>query len=287
MVLHETNIYSSYGCPVKGIGGAKASRPVSADATDVLNGTFISMRSPAFQFYPADWLSDEQCSLYSLEEEGAYIRLICYCWREGTIPADPEKCAKLIGKGCSTNLARVVQGGFLQDPSNKDRMIHPRLEQERAKQMAWKSKCSIGGKHSQQQQKVTKTRVVQVDTNKGSSTLLLQSSSSSSDIDIVSQASEIYALYPRKVGRPKAIQSIVKSIKAFGFEDIKAKTALYAKTINGKEQQFIPHPTTWFNQQRFNDDPATWNSDSFGGNGHADAIQPELSDAELIRQSQQ
>jgi hypothetical protein len=44
-------------------------------------------KAPAFQFYAADWLADEAASVMSLEEEGAYIRDLCYCWREGSIPA--------------------------------------------------------------------------------------------------------------------------------------------------------------------------------------------------------
>lgn len=213
------------------------------------------MNAPAFQFYPADWLADERCCLYSLEEEGAYIRLLCYCWREGSIPSDPEKCSKLIGKGCSTTLARIVQGAFSKDPSNGDRMVHQRLQRELERQQEWKSKCSIGGHKSQESQRLRKTRVVQQDPNKGSSTLQSSSSSSSS---ISVQAAEIYELYPRKVGRPKAVQSICKAISKFGFEFVKQRTATYRESVNGKEQEFIPHPTTWFNQERFNDDPNTW-----------------------------
>jgi putative transposase len=42
-------------------------------------------KDPAFQFYAADWLADEAVSVMGLEEEGAYIRALCYCWREGSI----------------------------------------------------------------------------------------------------------------------------------------------------------------------------------------------------------
>jgi len=49
-------------------------------------------KAPAFQFYAADWLADEAVSVMSLEEEGAYIRALCYCWREGSIPADEDNC---------------------------------------------------------------------------------------------------------------------------------------------------------------------------------------------------
>lgn len=53
--------------------------------------------SPAFQFYPRDWLSDSNVSSMSYEQEGWYIHLICYCWMEGKIPANPALALRLVG----------------------------------------------------------------------------------------------------------------------------------------------------------------------------------------------
>lgn len=105
------------------------------------------MKSPAFQFYPTDYLGSQRVQMLSLEEEGAYIRLICYCWQHGSIPADPDKCARLIGKGSSTTLARVVQAMFVNS-DNPEELRHDRLDEQRDKQAAWKQKCSDGGKKS-------------------------------------------------------------------------------------------------------------------------------------------
>ena len=66
------------------------------------------MKAPEFQFYPADWLSSQRVALRCLEEEGAYIRLLSFCWQHGSIPNDPEKMAWLIGKGASTTLATTL-----------------------------------------------------------------------------------------------------------------------------------------------------------------------------------
>jgi len=71
-------------------------------------------RSPAFQFYPQDWLASAKVAEMTLEEEGAYIRLICYCWMTGSIPADPARCAKMVGKGCTVEVATAVQLAFNQ-----------------------------------------------------------------------------------------------------------------------------------------------------------------------------
>lgn len=79
----------------------------------------------------------------SLEEEGAYVRLLCYCWLHGSVPADPAMLSRLVGKQCSSQALTTVIGMFKQ---RGDRLVHDRLETEREKQTAWREKSSLGGK---------------------------------------------------------------------------------------------------------------------------------------------
>lgn len=107
------------------------------------------VKSPAFQFYAAEWISDEHVSMMSLEEEGAYIRLLAYCWREGSISSDLESLSRLC-KGGSTTLIAVVAKRFQPHPNLSDRLVHPRLELEREKQRKWREKSAEGGRASGQ-----------------------------------------------------------------------------------------------------------------------------------------
>jgi hypothetical protein len=75
-----------------------------------------------------------------------------------------------------------------------------------------------------------------------------------------SQAEQIYAAYPYKVGRPVALRAIQKALRNFPFELVLERTQLFAKVRNG-DKTFIPNPSTWYNQERFNDDPSTWTRD--------------------------
>jgi uncharacterized protein YdaU (DUF1376 family) len=68
--------------------------------------------APAFQFYASDYLCDEHVSAMTLEEQGAYVRALCVCWREETLPADPEILARVIGGGCSVDVAKTVLARF-------------------------------------------------------------------------------------------------------------------------------------------------------------------------------
>jgi uncharacterized protein YdaU (DUF1376 family) len=109
-------------------------------------------KSPAFQFYPSDFLVDENVVMMGMAERGIYITLMCYCWREGSIPADVER----LGRMCNLSLEvmapmwRVVEGCFEQSATDASRLVHPRLEGEREKQAAWREKSAIGGRHSRQ-----------------------------------------------------------------------------------------------------------------------------------------
>jgi uncharacterized protein YdaU (DUF1376 family) len=113
------------------------------------------MKSPAFQFYPTDYLGSQRVQLMTLEEEGAYFRLMCSCWQHGSIPSDPSIAARLVGKGCSTTVASVVLPMF-EVALDEGRLTHDRLERERIKQAEWREKSSAGGKKSAESRKSSK-----------------------------------------------------------------------------------------------------------------------------------
>ena len=103
------------------------------------------MKSPAFQFYPADYLADMQVRLLSWASRGLYIDLLCYCWREGYIPADSSAIAQL----CGCHDLAIVQPClllFTEHPDDQSKLIHGRLEKERMKQLEHKNERSISGK---------------------------------------------------------------------------------------------------------------------------------------------
>lgn len=77
----------------------------------------------------------------------------------------------------------------------------------------------------------------------------------------------VYREYPRQVGKPVALKAIMKAIDLVGLPRLLELTAAYAKA-RGKDLQFVPHPATWFNQERYSDDPRTWlNGSTANGNG--------------------
>ena len=104
-------------------------------------------------FYAGDYLASSRVQLMTLEEEGAYIRLLCHCWNAGSIPKEPEQIARLIGKGASTTLATNVATMFI--PKGKV-LVHDRLEQYRDERQKWIEKSREGGLKSAEMRKLLK-----------------------------------------------------------------------------------------------------------------------------------
>jgi hypothetical protein len=87
-----------------------------------------------------------------------------------------------------------------------------------------------------------------------------------------SEAEEIYELYPRKVGHKTAISKIEEALKSISFEELKKAVIEYRdsphvrkKLQKVKTKEFIPeipHPDTWFNQERWLDDRSAWGYDA-------------------------
>lgn len=102
-------------------------------------------KAPAFQFYAADYLADERIACLSLEEQGAYVRILAFAWRAKTISSDPVVVARLIGCGCTPGIASGAMAMLQRCSSDASRCYSPMLEQRRAEQAANRAKKSKSG----------------------------------------------------------------------------------------------------------------------------------------------
>jgi len=72
---------------------------------------------------------------------------------------------------------------------------------------------------------------------------------------------EIYESYPRKVGRKAACRAIALALKTKPAAELLEAVKAYAAAVArwpAADRQYVPHPTTWFNQGRYDDDRKTW-----------------------------
>jgi len=71
-------------------------------------------------------------------------------------------------------------------------------------------------------------------------------------------AETIYSFYPRKAGKAAAIKAIEKALKKVQVSELLDKTKAFAEAVDGADMQFVPHPATWYNQDRWTDDQREW-----------------------------
>lgn len=70
------------------------------------------------------------------------------------------------------------------------------------------------------------------------------------------QAEEIYQAYPRREKKPDALRAILVAMDKCAPATLLERTRLYA-SIRPRDQ-WTPLPASWFNAERFNDDPENW-----------------------------
>ena len=66
----------------------------------------------------------------------------------------------------------------------------------------------------------------------------------------------LYKLYPRHIGKEAARKAITKALSKKPFEDLLLAVHAFVRKCsqNGTEEQFIPHPASWFNAGRYDDE---------------------------------
>lgn len=63
-----------------------------------------------------------------------------------------------------------------------------------------------------------------------------------------------YQMYPRKVGKGAAKKAFFLALKKSSAQKIIDAALEYNRACAGKDKKFIPHPSTWLNQERWDDE---------------------------------
>ena len=65
---------------------------------------------------------------------------------------------------------------------------------------------------------------------------------------------EFWNCYPRKIGKTNAEKAFIKASHSVGVDVILDAIKPFAVSVAKKEKKFIPHPATWLNQGRWDDE---------------------------------
>ena len=105
-------------------------------------------KSPAFQFYPKEFLSSTKVIAMSLTERGAYITLLSAEWLDGSLPTDHRLLAAIVGlteQRFSRMWPRVLARCFVEKDG---RLFNERLERARRERSDYIASATKGGKRS-------------------------------------------------------------------------------------------------------------------------------------------
>ena len=126
---------------------------------------------PSFPFYPNDWLSSPTIDRMSLSEQGAYLRLLLYCWQSQTvaIPNDDDWLAdvsRLRGEW-SGKSGKLIRTCFVDHPTLPGMITNRKLHEIWSARQEYRKKASEAGKKSgkvrRRQSQKNKTKVPSTD----------------------------------------------------------------------------------------------------------------------------
>ena len=243
------------------------------------------------KFYGSDFLN--ATASWTMEERGIYLTLLWYAWVNGGLPGDIDRIDRMApgAKACWA----VLEGKFPMSPDGMRR--NPRQERDRAimrdrsdsaaergRKGAAQRWHGHGNSHPVAMQQPSDRdgygMASQRSEFRGQSSEVRPSESEKTHTLGVAEhvpdnsrpkmrmpdgaLDRLWALFPRKVGKRKALALLEKEIRGYADEwelpDLTDAVEVFREHIvrmatayRNTEERFIPHPATWLSQGRYLD----------------------------------
>lgn len=239
---------------------------------------------PSFQFYPGDWRKDANLSRCSKAAKGVWIDMLCLmfeCPIRGVLadangePWSDQEIAEAVGGPTDSNLGCIAEllSKGVAHRNDRGAIFSRRLVRDEATRRATAVRVKKHRSNGSVTPDVTPLyeveEEIEIEVDVGSKQKTKEVLVS---LELSTPEELIYADYPRKVGRVKALQSIGKATKKvakeFQLNEHEAAEFLhkavieFARSPAGKKGEYTPHCATWMNQERWNDDRKEWYRDT-------------------------
>ena len=195
-------------------------------------------KDPAFLFYPNDWIGGTMGMTF--EEKGAYMELLMMQFNRGHM--EGHMIGQVVGQ-----MWDKIRTKFIQDSEGK--WYNVRLEEEQIKRKNFTSsrKNNLNGENQYSKKGGHK---------KGHMTSHMEDVNEDVNINTINIDFNVFwNLYNKKVGDKKAC--IKKWNKLTDIDRQKIIDTLPKFLSNIKDKQFQAHPSTYLNQERWNDEIQT------------------------------
>lgn len=190
-----------------------------------------------------------------------YLYLLSCAWQtdDCTVSADPMQLAEDSGLGdelWAVHGPRILRkfedvGGRLRNAACFEVWSSARESYQKRARSAEETNAKRSPSRSE-----TETVAVTDDKINGQRTGTVSSPLSVSVTVPLSQVKAVYGLYPKKVGKRAAFAAIERALKIKPFDEMLVAVNAYLRKIkrDRTDPQYIPHPATWFNQGRYDDE---------------------------------
>lgn len=224
--------------------------------------------SQSFIFYPTDFVMGT--ALLSVSEVGAYIRLLCYQWQEGSLPSDETVLARLAQ--CSIADIHGILPKFHAGTDGKLR--NKRLEAVRKELISSRKRRSDAGKLGGRPKKamlsdrLSNEKAIQSSPCTSPLPCTYPSTSTKEETNTPSvsltEFDQFWSLYPRRDGKHNAKKAWAKAKP--DLETVKVALAWQTLSYEWTKDngQFVPHAATYLNQRRFEDENPNATGSLFG-----------------------
>lgn len=214
--------------------------------------------APAFQFYAKDFLSSSKVQRMTLTEVGVYILLLAHNWLSGGLPADVGEIAKIV-KVSPVRFQKMWAGPLSEAFVKRGtRLVNPRLEDERQKQIAFRQRQSENGKKGGRpvSQATSQEKAIDnpplnprvMESEEGSAL----SSSSKKENDVAfAEFRDAYPKERRKGGYLVEQWFLQAATFAGGFDVLMAALANHKASEQWSNPRMIPGMDVWFREERW------------------------------------
>jgi uncharacterized protein YdaU (DUF1376 family) len=232
-------------------------------------------KPPAFQWYPKDILSDGRVEPMSLECEGAYRRLLDYCWIEKRLPDDLDAlasyCKHIAIEKMREMWTKIAPCFTRVEEDGAVFFVHPRLETERRKQAKNMRARKLAararwGRERQPKPAAADANALHLECSSSSSSsataVTVHTDSADGVASVTARPSDVrferfWVAYPKKAGKAAAWRAWKKLHPSETLTDtmIAAVDAQRAQDQWRVEHgRFIPNPATWLNRGQWEDE---------------------------------
>ncbi len=162
-----------------GMAGTIPNQAAADEVSEDMASPTSKRNTPAFQFYPGDFLSSSKVRRMSMAERGAYITLLATCWLDDGLPTDLKTLATMLHipvKQFERMWPQVLAECFYE---KNGKFHHPRLDKERKKQTDYAKRQSGNAARGWQSRRNATALPPARESHASGNALHLQSSSSS------------------------------------------------------------------------------------------------------------